>query len=131
MTEDDTPRVRIHDPGPPLDIVESSGSAVAVIWPGMGARLRSMHRISLGAAGRTVELRHPSEAVYYMIAGDGTVRDHDETHALKPGSMFLVEAETSYVIEGGAGGAELVGGPCPPDQALYERLSSHDGVGKA
>jgi hypothetical protein len=107
--------------GPELDIVAGEGVARAVIWPGMGARLRSMHRISLAPGSRTVTLRHPADAVYYVIAGDGEARDRDAgtSGPLTEGSMVHVDRETTYELLAGAGGIELVGGPAPADPALY------------
>jgi quercetin dioxygenase-like cupin family protein len=107
--------------GPELDIVAGEGRARAVIWPGMGARLRSMHRISLGPGSRTVELRHPTDAVYYVIDGDGEARDGDAGTAepLVTGSMVHVDRGTVYALVAGSGGMELVGGPAPADPALY------------
>jgi len=108
--------------GPQLGIVTGEGSARAVIWPGMGARLRSLHRISLGGDARTIELRHPSDAVYYVISGDGTAVDRTtgERNALAEGSMVHVDAGTRYELAAGGDGMELVGGPCPADASLYE-----------
>lgn len=37
----------------------------------LGARLRSVHHISLEPHGRTISLEHPMEAVYYMMDGGG------------------------------------------------------------
>src|SRR3712207_3899634 len=107
--------------GPELDIVDGDGTARAVIWPGMGARLRSMHRISLGPGSRTHELRHPTDAVYYVIDGDGQARDGDAgtTEPLVTGSMVHVDRGTAYQLVAGAGGMEAVGGPAPADPALY------------
>jgi hypothetical protein len=107
--------------GPELGIVDGEGRARAVIWPGMGARLRSMHRISLGPGSRTVELRHPTDAVYYVIDGDGEAHDRDAGTAepLVTGSMVHVDRETAYELVGGDGGMEVVGGPAPADPALY------------
>jgi len=108
--------------GPELAIVDGEGSARAAIWPGMGARLRSMHRISLGRGARTIELTHPSDAVYYVIEGGGSAVDRaagDES-ALVEGSMVHVDAGTPYTLVAGGEGMELVGGPCPADDALYE-----------
>lgn len=120
-------RVCVFGPGPDspeLPIVEGEGSACAIVWPGVGATFRSMHRISLGAGARTVELRHPMEAVYYIIAGGGSVRDGaaQAGTALTEGSMIFVEPGTRYAIEAGAEGIEVLGGPCPPDPVLYEGL---------
>jgi quercetin dioxygenase-like cupin family protein len=109
--------------GPELGIVAGGGSARAVIWPGMGARLRSMHRISLAPESRTIELTHPSDAVYYVISGGGEAVDRTagERGALVEGSMVHVDAGTAYELVAGGDGMELVGGPCPADESLYER----------
>jgi mannose-6-phosphate isomerase-like protein (cupin superfamily) len=110
--------------GPEVPLVEHGGSARAIVWPGMGARLRSMHRIELAAGGATTELTHPSDAVYYVIAGAGKVTDDGEPSAkpLVSGSMVYVERGTAYRFTAGADGLELVGGPAPADPALYRHL---------
>lgn len=118
------PRVAVLDADdkcPRLAIVAGPGEAYAVVWPGVGAEMRSMHRISLRPGGATVPLRHPMEAVYSVIGGSGTVRDPDAgtAEALVDGSIFHVEPGTAYVVESGPSGIELVGGPCPADPALY------------
>ena len=109
---------------PGLPIVERGGSARAVIWPGVGAVLRSMHRISLQRGGRTVELEHPSEAVYYLIEGSAAALDLSggARHSLATGSMAHIDPGTRYVFEAGAEGAEIIGGPCPADRRLYTHL---------
>jgi quercetin dioxygenase-like cupin family protein len=98
-----------------------SGEARAIVWPGMGARHRSMHHIRLPAGAATVPQRHPSEAVYYVIGGTGTVEDLDAgaSHALRAGAFAHITPNSRYRFV--AGGAELVcvGGPCPPDSTLY------------
>lgn len=107
--------------GPELPIVAGDGTARAVIWPGMGARLRSMHRISLGPGARTVQTTHSSDAVYYVIAGGGEACDRhagDES-AVVPGSMVHVDAGTAYELIAGPEGMELVGGPSPGDPSMY------------
>jgi mannose-6-phosphate isomerase-like protein (cupin superfamily) len=106
--------------GPQLDIVEGEGAARAVIWPGMGARLRSMHRISLGPGSRTVALQHETDAVYYVIDGSGEARDPGAAaEPLVTGSMVHVDRGTTYALVAGDGGMEIVGGPSPADPALY------------
>lgn len=122
-----TSRVAVLDADetcPRLSIIAGPGEAYAVVWPGVDAAMRSMHRISLGAGGATVPQRHPMEAVYSVIGGSGTVRDPDSgaMDALVDGSMFHVDPGTAYVVEAGPGGIELVGGPCPADPALYRGL---------
>jgi quercetin dioxygenase-like cupin family protein len=110
--------------GPELPIVDGDGLARAVIWPGMGAELRSMHRISLPPGGRTVAMKHPGEAAYYVIEGGGEVNDLGTgvSEPLVEGSMVHVEPETSYLLAAGESGLELVGGPAPADPALYRAL---------
>lgn len=111
--------------GPRLDIVDGNGDAHAVIWPGMGAQLRSIHRIDLAPRARTIPLRHPGEAVYYVMSGSGDALDADagEAQPLRPGSMAHVDPETTYVFVAAEEGISLVGGPSPPDPALYERIT--------
>lgn len=71
-----------------------------------------------------IEQRHPGEATYYVVAGDGWVSDGDseERQPLREGSMFHVDGGTPYAVQAGDGGMELVGGPAPADPALYEDL---------
>ncbi len=111
--------------GPSLAIVEGNGDARAVVWPGMGARLRSIHRIVLGPGARTTEMRHPSEAVYYVVSGAGQVLDIGDgsMQPVGPGSMAHIDAETTYRFGAGSEGLSLVGGPSPPDPALYEGVA--------
>lgn len=110
--------------GPELPIIEHDGSARAVIWPGMGAELRSLHRISLQPNGRTIRLSHPSEAVYYVISGSGAVclTTDAPKEALIEGSMVLIEPGSDYALCASSDGMELVGGPSPADPALYESM---------
>ena len=114
---------------PELPIVERDGRAWAVVWPGVGANLRSMHRISLGPRGRTVQLEHPTEAVYYMMTGEGIVDGEDAARQELPsGSMTHISPATGYAFEAGDDGAEIVGGPCPADPRLYSHLGIFEAV---
>jgi mannose-6-phosphate isomerase-like protein (cupin superfamily) len=114
--------LRAADHGPLLPIVEGEGSARPIVWPGVGAAFRSMHRIELAGGSRTIPLKHEMEAVYYVIRGDGIVRDpgDDSGESLVEGSMIHVEPGTAYVFEAGAAGILLLGGPCPADPTLYQ-----------
>jgi mannose-6-phosphate isomerase-like protein (cupin superfamily) len=105
---------------PALDLVES-GSARAVVWPGVGATLRAMHLLTLPSGGSTRPLRHEGEAVYYVVAGSGSVHDGErgEDADLRVGSMIHVEPGTSYRLTAGDDGLEVVGGPGPADTTLY------------
>ncbi|HKP18749.1 MAG TPA: cupin domain-containing protein [Gaiellaceae bacterium] len=113
------PDVGVFRGGRELDIVEAGGSAVAIVWPGTGSSFRSMHRLELDAGGRTVELKHESEAVYFVVSGTGRVGEH----ALRPHHMVYVARRTPYRIEA-TEPLVMVGGPCPPDPALYGELQA-------
>ena len=122
-----TPRVAVHDAhvGRTLRIVAGEGRAWAVIWPGMGAKSRSLHRVSLAPAASTVALRHAGEAVYYVLSGVGAVHDTaGAAHPLQEGSMVHIAPQGGYRFAAGATALELIGGPCPPDPALYEGAGS-------
>jgi quercetin dioxygenase-like cupin family protein len=104
----------------------TGGDARAVVWPGVGARHRSMHHITLAPGARTVSLRHPdSEAVYYVTGGAGAAHDLDTgtVHALRAGSVVFMTPGTRYRLAADPVTAmTCVGGPCPPDPALYASL---------
>jgi hypothetical protein len=118
--------IRILDgsEGPELPIVERGGVARAIVWPGIGAQRRSLHRIWLEDGASTVELRHPSDAVYCVIEGSGSVEDRSaaDAHQLSLGSMFHVDAGTAYTICAGEAGMQVVGGPAPADAGMYAHL---------
>jgi quercetin dioxygenase-like cupin family protein len=115
--------LRAADHGPMLPIIEGEGSARPIVWPGVGAAFRTMHRIELAAGSRTIALKHEMEAAYYVIRGDGIVQDpeNESTEPLVEGSMIFVEPGTAYTFEAGGAGILLLGGPCPADPALYQR----------
>lgn len=106
---------------PELPLLEAGGGAArAVVWPGVGATLRTFHRLRLRPGGRTRLLRHDGEAVYYVVRGHA--RAHDGAgpdHPVGPGSMVHIEAGTAYAFHAGDEGCEIVGGPCPNDPQLY------------
>jgi len=113
------------DACPTLPLVAGGGEARAVVWPGVGAFKRSLHRISLGPRARTVPQRHPAEAVYYVIDGGADVVDGSDgsRQPLVAGSMVHIDADTPYTFAATTAGAELVGGPCPVDERLYRHLT--------
>jgi mannose-6-phosphate isomerase-like protein (cupin superfamily) len=93
----------------------------------MGAEHRSLHRLELEGGGRTVVLRHRSEAVYFVVAGDAEIVDErtGEAVALPAGSMVHVGQEQPYRLVGTTA-SELVGGACPPDPTLYGEAGAGD-----
>ncbi len=109
------------DDCPLLPIVERAGSAKAVVWPAVGALNRTMHLIELQDNGRTRITAHPGEAVYYVKSGTGNVDDGRQSKkpALVEGAMVHIGPNSGYRFEADAVGMTLIGGPCPPDPALY------------
>lgn len=116
-----------------LSIIDGEGSARAVVWPGLGATARSIHRITLGPSSRTVRLEHHGESVYYVMGGSGSVHGDDPPaqNGLAEGSMVHIEAGTGYRFAAGADGLEFFGGPCPADPALYAPGDQPDGPADA
>jgi quercetin dioxygenase-like cupin family protein len=99
------------------------GEVQAVVWPGMGARYRTMHYLRLAPGETSDEWRHDSEAVYYVLTGSGWFEDRttDERHDVRNGLIVHIAANTSYAIVARES-LTCVGGPCPPDPALYSRV---------
>ena len=117
-------QIQVLDAGdscPSLPLVDGEGSARAVVWPGVGAKHRSLHLFELPVGGRTVEMKHPIEAVYYVIAGTALALDLADgaEQTATTGSMIFIEPGTPYVISADGDHARFVGGPCPPDPSLY------------
>jgi len=120
--------VKASDSGPDLPILESGGTARALVWPGMGARERTMHLLTLAPSDRTIPLSHVSECVYHVSEGGGVMEDlgSDDRHEVVTGSMLFIEPNTEYRFIAGPSGAVLLGGPCPPDNEMYEELKGND-----
>ncbi len=110
----------------PVPLVPASGSAVALIWPGMGAHYRSMHRIVLEPGASSVLLRHESDAVYYVVRGAAEFVDCDTGQATPcdTGSAVHIDAGTGYVFRATSGPSTVVGGACPADLRLYQAENS-------
>src|SRR5260221_6259476 len=99
--------IPLRGTGPLLPIVKGDGSARAVIWPGTGAAMRSIHLIQLAPSSETVLLEHPGESVYYVLNGTGTVAGDglSPATALAPGAMVHLGSGTAYrFVGGGTGG---------------------------
>ncbi len=96
------------------------GDVRAVVWPGMGARHRSMHYVSLAAGEAGAEWQHEGEAVYYVLSGSGWFEDRatGARHEVRAGLIVHVEAGTPYAMRAREP-LVCVGGPCPPDPSLY------------
>ena len=110
---------------PEISLVEGEGNAKVVVWPGNGAECRTFQMISLGDRAQTVRLRHPSDCVYYVVAGSGCVLGEEvEGEArLVEGSMVHIDAGDTYRFRADSGGLTLLGGPCPADASLYSSIA--------
>jgi mannose-6-phosphate isomerase-like protein (cupin superfamily) len=109
-----------------LPLVEGRGEARVLLWPGNGARYRTLQVLRLGPAARTVALSHGQDCVWYVIRGGGEVRDlaTGAAQEITEGAILHIDAGDRYRIEAGDGGAELIGGPVPADPALYAGLAA-------
>jgi mannose-6-phosphate isomerase-like protein (cupin superfamily) len=110
---------------PELPIVEGKGAAKVVMWPGNGARFRSFHHITLHEGASTIAQSHPSDCVYYTIQGVGSVTDvkTERSFPVEEGAMLHIDAGDTYRIVADKGASlTVLGGPCPPDEALYNTL---------
>jgi quercetin dioxygenase-like cupin family protein len=121
MKNDSIPAVRIISPdswGPELPLIDGAGSIREVIGPRIGAELRSFYRIDLADAAVLRPLRHPGEAVYYVISGEVSVESSCTAATVVPeGGLFHIRPYTDYTLTG-APAAELVGGPAPVDPSF-------------
>ncbi|WP_407180769.1 hypothetical protein [Bradyrhizobium sp. STM 3562] len=132
MADIQSPRVRVIDSAvgcPEIPIVRGEGNAKLVLSPHNGASFRSFQLVSLGSGACTIELRHPSDAAYYVIEGEGAIVDATTgvRFDLAEGHMVHIDAGDRYRIEAGAAGINVIGGPCPPDQDLYGGITSDKG----
>jgi quercetin dioxygenase-like cupin family protein len=106
--------------GRAIDLLAGPGSARVIVGPHMGAEHRTMCRLELEPGSSTRTLRHPSEAVWYVVSGHGKVLRVDaDPLSLEPGAMVHVGPASTYTLR--ASDAEalvVVGGPSPPDPEL-------------
>ncbi|WP_293786174.1 cupin domain-containing protein [uncultured Aeromicrobium sp.] len=102
--------------GPELDVVTGEGFCREVIGPRLGATLRSLYIVQLAAGSSTIAMRHPMEAVYYVISGKASVESEaaDQRLTVEEGSMIHASAGTDYRIVASSD-VRLIGGPSPVD----------------
>ena len=104
-----------------VDLVIGGGRSRAVSRPGFGASERSVFYIELDGGSSSKELKHPHEAVYYVVSGKGQVVDTDSgiTYDVAEGAVIYLTPNQGYKF---IGPAVFAGGPCPLDMDLYQRL---------
>lgn len=107
-----------------IALIDGRGSASVVLWPGNGARFRTMQLLKMEGGDRTIDLCHTQDSAYYIIAGSGLVRDLATGTAqdLVEGSILHIDHHDGYRFEAGPDGMHAVGGPVPADPALYDHL---------
>jgi quercetin dioxygenase-like cupin family protein len=110
-------RVLDVEDGEPVAIVAGEGDARAAVGPHMGARHRTMCRLTLEAGASTVALCHAGEAVWYASSGAGeAVPEGGDALALEPGAMVHVDPGSPYRLRALRDSQLcLYGGPSPPD----------------
>ncbi len=128
MSSSPAEKVRVLDSAadwPEIPILDGEGKAKVVMWPGNGARFRSFHLLSMKEGASTIPLSHESDCVYYIIGGVGVVVDltTGERLPLVEGSMIHIDAGDRYRLVA-TDGLCAIGGPCPPDDALYSDLKT-------
>ena len=115
--------------GVTIPIIEKNGEARAVLWPGNGSRFRSFQLISLFDGGATQALSYASDCVYYVVSGEGQIVDlgSDTVSPLAEGAMVHIDAGDTYRLRSDTK-VVILGGPCPPDPALYADLAAAEGA---
>jgi quercetin dioxygenase-like cupin family protein len=127
-------RARIISPGdwgPDLGICKGAGSVREIVGPTTGARTRSLYWIDLAQGSSIIALKHPDEAVYYVVSGSVRVETTTGTpHDLVEGGMFHVRPGTDYTIVA-VSDAEVVGGPSPVDPGFGTPAEEFDATSVA
>lgn len=115
---DEPGRARIITPsdwGPDLGVYKGAGSVREMVGPTTGGKTRSLYWIELAEGSSTISLKHPDEAVYYVVSGSVRIESTTGTpQSLVEGGMFHVRPATDYTIIADTD-AEVVGGPSPVD----------------
>lgn len=125
-----TETVRVIDSAdacPEIPIVDGTGNAKVVLWPGNGAQFRTMQVIRLENGAATIALTHTADCVYYVAAGAGQVVDlaTGEAADLAEGAMVHIDAGDAYKLRAADDGdLTVLGGPCPADPDLYSQIES-------
>ena len=107
--------------GPDLGLL-TNGEWREIVGPTRGALCRSFYDVALGAGSESRPLVHPGEAVYYVVEGRVSAKEHLVgpqmiEHALDTGAMIHVPPGAVYSFSSDVGG-RLVGGPSPVDPSI-------------
>ncbi len=115
MTHD---RARIISPsewGPELDVIKGEGRCLEIVGPRVSAVTRSLYWFDLPEGSATITLKHPDEAVYYIVSGSVRVESTSGPAITLPeGGMLHVRPATDYTIVADTA-TTFFGGPSPVD----------------
>jgi len=110
--------------GPELSLIHGVGTCREIVGPRIGATLRSLYHVDLGPLSSTISLKHPDEAVYYVIRGEIEVSSSTtKSETVREGGMFHVGPFADYAMYTTTG-ALIVGGPSPVDPLFGTPSSS-------
>jgi quercetin dioxygenase-like cupin family protein len=111
--------------GAPLPLI--SKQARLVVWPGTGSHTANMNYVAMEPGEANVPHAHlESEDTIFILAGSGTVHDLDNDVRLpiRTGQAVHVPAGVVHAVMADNGDGILsVGGPCPTDYAMLERMN--------
>jgi quercetin dioxygenase-like cupin family protein len=117
-----------HRDRPDLLMPLISSDARLVIWPGVGALAANMNYVKMAPGEENVPHAHPvSEDTIYIVEGRGSVRnvDDDTVQEFRAGDAIFVPAGVQHQVRADAGVPVVsVGGPCPPDYEMLQRLGA-------
>jgi len=122
-------RVRkFHRDKPALKVPMISSDARLVVFPGVGAESANMNYVRLEPGEENTPHLHPeSEDTIFILAGKGTVCDHDSdvVQEFEAGDVIHVPVGLTHAVRADRG-VEIVsvGGPCPPDRGMLERAAA-------
>lgn len=118
-------RVRgFHRDRPARKVPMISRDARLVVFLGVGAETANMNYVRLEPGEANVPHVHAeSEDTIFILAGSGTIVDHDNDLALpfEAGSAIHVPVGVEHAVHADRGETIVsVGGPCPPDKAMLK-----------
>jgi quercetin dioxygenase-like cupin family protein len=97
-----------------------------VVWPGTGSTTANMNYVEMEPGEENVPHAHPeSEDTIFIVSGRGTVYDYDNEveHEIRAEHVVHVPAGVVHAVRADQGVAILsVGGPCPTDYHMLEKM---------
>ncbi|MFE7215669.1 cupin domain-containing protein [Streptomyces sp. NPDC057611] len=106
--------VRRDEWGKPVPIIRGTGECREIVGTRTGCALRSLYHVDLGQLSSTVTLKHPGEAVYYVLEGSAEFSSAAGGMTVPAGGMVHVAPGNTYTISSVVG-ARVLGGPAPVD----------------